>query len=167
MKRISAWGLLLALLFFLPACSGGDPSSMSPEEVAAAFLDEINDADFNGAKDYATRDSESLLSSFASMAEMGGDPEVDAGEFEIKGAEIDGENAEVTYIQNGSEQTLRLKQEEGAWKVMFSKASLMEQGLEEIGDDNIDEPSLLDDEEFEKAMEELDAALDTLKEMAE
>lgn len=164
-------GLLLALQ--LSNCSNAG-SDMSPEEVAEAFLLEMAEVDFDGAKKYASSASRSFLDQMQSMADMAGEepPQPDAKpEMKNFRSKIDGDQAVVTFEEGNREQDIKLVKEGGAWKVIFTKASVMEEAAEEMGTnpgfDANDEESALDTEEFNDAMNELDSLLENIGEEIE
>lgn len=168
LKKLSLFGILAASMLFFAACGGG--SANTPDGVAKAFLDEVADADFSGAKKYATKASASMLDMMEQAASLAPDEAKSDGDIEIVKTEEEGDEATVYYTSEGKEEKLKVVKEDGDWKVAFSKGEMMDEGMDDAfggeGDDtdgeDLDFGSLGDS--LDAALEELDNALEELGE---
>ncbi len=117
---------LLTTLSLIVSCSGN-----SPESAAKAFLKKMHKADFEGAKEYATTDTKSLLTTMESFG--AGDKILDdskeQGSLSIKvvDTQVDGDSAvckvELSYSNSDKvdNQTLKLIKKDGKWLVSMGK----------------------------------------------
>ncbi len=136
----------LIIALFVVACSGGN----KPKDAASNFLSAVDKMDFEGAKKYATEDTGKLLDMMAGFAQMAPEkkdkPET---KFEITNEVIDGDNATVTYKEEGKdeEQTIKLAKVDGKWLVAISKDDMnaKDGGEGEEGGSVMDD-SMMDDE---------------------
>ena len=128
MKKIILSAVIL-LTFGAIGCNsnGGDPKG-----VLMSFFDALGKKDIEGAKKYATKDSEAMLG----MMQMGmsmapkdtKEPLYDKNNMEYGEAKIEGDKATVPVKDKKSGETTNyaLKKEGGSWKVAFDKSTLME-----------------------------------------
>lgn len=139
-KKLSFVAFFAASLLFLTSCGGG--AANTPDAVAKAFLEEIGDQDFSGAKKYATKSSASMLDMMESTMALAGDavPEMDV-DIKILKTDEDGDKATVTYNDGEKEDKLKLVKEEGEWKVAFGKGDMEDDtpAIDDEGDDVIDQ----------------------------
>ncbi len=169
------------MMVALVGCKGG--SSGDPKSVAIAFMDEIKAKDFDGAAQYATKDSKSALEMMKSAMKMaeafGGkgddmdfDKEWKGKKVEYSEAKITGDNATVSLMVDGKEQMpISLKKEDGSWKVAFDKNTLMKTGADKMKENGEDMPKMEDlngmTDSIKKAMEQVGPAMDSLKKAME
>ena len=143
-KNLSLVLMTAAIAVFMTACGGG---ASSPEATAESFLNALQNADFEGAKKYATTSSAEMLDMMASMSAMGGDDaeKPEPKDITITDTQTEGDNATVMYTIEGEEeeQSLDLKKEEGEWKVVFDKSS-MDMPM------NMDEEEDMDDHDMDE-----------------
>ena len=167
MKMFKKMWLVILVATVFSACGGGG-GDMSPEDVTKAFMKEMIDYDFEGAKAYATESSAAALSMMAGFAEQMKDelPEMPK-EFEVSEATIDGDKATVTVSQEGSgEEKMTLVNDDGAWKIDLGMAGMAPGGDADMGGDTDmggGEEDIDMDAALEEAMQELDAALEELE----
>ena len=114
-KRLA---LYLGCALLMASCTGN-----SPRKVARAYLDAVNEQDYEAAKKYATDDTRKLLNMFSSLAAITPDSLKRGFDFDITSERISGDTAFVGYRMAGSgrEQELKLLRIEGRWKVAASK----------------------------------------------
>jgi len=133
MKKIIFNLFLLASLSTVISCS-----SNSPESVAKIFLEKMHKADFEGAKEYATTDTKSMLT----MMESFGAKDKILDESKEKGSlsinvvdtQIDEDKAvckvELKYSDEDKveEQTLKLIKKDDKWLVNMGKEDSKKEG---------------------------------------
>lgn len=127
MKQILIVILLLATLLAAVACGKKD----NPESVADAFLTALEKQDFEGAKKYATTESEAMLAIIQSfMSQM---KEEDMGKYSHKiiSSTVDGDSAQVTYEtwssltpEERETQDLKMVKVDGVWKASLEKGEM-------------------------------------------
>ena len=115
--------LYLSCSLLLAACTWN-----SPRKVAQAYLDAVNEQDYEAAKKYATDDTRKLLNMFSSLAAITPDSLKRGFDFEITSERLSGDTAYVGYRMAGSgrEQELKLLRIDGRWKVAASKDDMNE-----------------------------------------
>lgn len=138
MKRIIL-SVATIIAFGLIGCKSG---SDDPKGVLKSFMESLAKKDIEGAKKYATKDSEAMLG----MIQMGmsmapkdtKDSTYDADNMEFGDAKIEGDKATVPVKnkKNGETTTYTLKKEGGAWKVAFDKATMTQMGTDKMKDMN-------------------------------
>lgn len=134
MKKITLLFTVCAGL--LLASCGGSKVENTPEAVAKAFLAKMQKADYGGAKKYATKESQEALEGMKSMMDMAGsmgggkDSKMKDAKMEVGTATVNGDEATVPVTSDGKGKTLKLKKEDGNWKVAFSKADASKDGME-------------------------------------
>ncbi len=169
------------MMVALVGCKGG--GNGDPKSVAMAFMDKIKAKDFDGAAQYATKDSKSALDMMKSAMKMaeafGGkgedmdfDKEWKDKKVTYSEPKIEGENATVSLMADGKEQMpISLKKEDGSWKVAFDKNTLMKTGVDKMKEGGEDMPKMEDlngmTDSITKAMKEVAPAMDTLKKIME
>ena len=126
--------LLIASFGFLVSCSGN-----TPDAAVKSFLTKMYEADFEGAKEFATTDTKSMLT----MMESFGAKDKILGESKEKGSlsinvvdtQIDGDKAvckvELKYsdADKVEEQSLNLEKVDGKWLVNMGKEDSKKEGL--------------------------------------
>lgn len=162
MKKI-VFSICAGLLLTIAACKSG-PSSSDPKATLVGFFKALSNKDFQGAKKFATKESESMLTMMESLMktaenmkskEMEEDMKYDEANMQFGETKIDGDRAvvPVTDKKKGETNEFILKKESGAWKVAFDKASMAEMAgkkMQEEGDNsNVSLDSL------NKALEEI------------
>jgi hypothetical protein len=156
----------LSISILISACKD---SKDDPATAAKAFYEALARKDFDEAALFATKDSKTILELIKSMNEMGAGVGTGNEDFEkLKTAvytndHSDGDKATVKVKIGEEENIIRLKKEDGAWKVAFDKESLKEtirdnsnetgEQLREALDNAASELNNLDDS-IDKALEE-------------
>lgn len=123
---------LLPLLLIFSLAGSCKSTADNPGATAKAFLEAFSERDFAKASTFATKDSKTLLDLVKSMMEMRGDfsdSETWLGKEFLKNAVyenelIEGDNATVKVISGNKTHLIKLKKEEGAWKVAMDKDTL-------------------------------------------
>lgn len=129
------------LAFGIIACNS---NSSDPKGVLESFMDALMKKDIEGAKKYATKDSEAMLG----MLQMGmsmnpkdqKDTTYDKTNMEFGDAKIEGDKATVPVKDKRSGETVNyiLKKEDGAWKVAFDKATMTQMGTDKMKEKGMD-----------------------------
>lgn len=133
MKKIVAI-VVTAFVIILSGCQSA--GSGSPKDVLHDFFTALSKKDFDGAKKYATKDSDGMIS----MMEMGmknmqqmsnghSDKMLDMiNNMKMGDAVITGDSATITVTDKKSSEAtdFLLKKEDGNWKVAFDMSTLME-----------------------------------------
>jgi len=129
---------------------GCNSNSNDPKGVLMNFMDALMKKDIEGAKKYATKDSESMLG----MIQMGmsmapdstKDNTYDKNSMEFGDAKIEGDKATVPVKEKKSGETTNytLKKEDGVWKVAFDKATMTKMGTDKIKEKGMDTNNGLD-----------------------
>ncbi len=119
-------------------------NSTDPRAVLMSFMDALGRKDIEGAKKYATKDSEAMLG----MIQMGmsmapdstKDKTYDKNNMEFGDAKIEGDKATVPVKEKKSGETMvyTLKKESGAWKVAFDKATMTKMGTDKMKEKGMD-----------------------------
>ncbi|MEO8821180.1 MAG: DUF4878 domain-containing protein [Ginsengibacter sp.] len=123
-----------AFVIILSGCQSA--GSGSPKDVLHDFFTALSKKDFDGAKKYATKDSDGMIS----MMEMGmknmqqgnsghADKMLDMiNNMKMGDPVITGDNATITVTDTKSSEAtdFLLKKEDGKWKVAFDMSTLME-----------------------------------------
>ncbi len=123
---------LIAITTFISCTKGGN----SPEKTLNNFLTAVNNRNWEEAKKYATKESESMLDMVKGFADMMPDSTSTAMKFEIiddKTVEDENTAQVVAKDENQNEITYKLKKIDGDWKVDFTMEALM-------GDMNMENP---------------------------
>jgi hypothetical protein len=154
---------LAACTLLVTSCGGG--ASSDPKATLIAFFDAMGKKDMAAAKKLATKDSESMLSMMEMAMKMGTDKgnkdmEFDKSKMEFGEAKIEGDKATIPVKEKNSNESTNftLRKEDGAWKVAFTKAGLMESNM-----DKIKEKAGETSDSLNKGMDELQKGLDELK----
>jgi len=127
--------LLLTGLLILNGCNS---ETQKPEIVVASFFDALSKQDFETAKEFATKKSESVLDMISIAAnfqiEKMDSSMFDKSRLQFGTPKIEGYSAIVEVsIKNSNEFIpLKLKKEDGDWKVAFEAETLMKIGLDKI-----------------------------------
>ena len=160
MKKIfMAAAVVTALVISSCNSGGGDPKS-----VLMAFFEAMSKKDIPAAKKLATKESEAMFSLMEMGMKMAKDSKDDGMEKFDKNkmvfgdAKIEGDKAtvEVKDKEKGEAVNFILKKEDGAWKVAFDKASMMQMGAEKMNEKGMDGAA---------AMDTINSNLDKLKNM--
>ena len=148
MKKIFAIAVTTFVILLSGCQSGG---SGNPKDVLHDFFTALSKKDFDGAKKYATKDSDGMIS----MMEMGmknmqqgnsehSDKMLDMiNNMKMGDAAIDGDKATISVTDKKSNEStdFLLKKEDGNWKVAFDMSTLMEMAnkkMKEHGMDGVD-----------------------------
>ncbi len=144
---------------------GCNSNSNDPKGVLINFMDALMKKDIEGAKKYATKDSESMLG----MIQMGmsmapdstKDNTYDKNSMEFGDAKIEGDKATVPVKEKKSGETTNytLKKEDGVWKVAFDKATMTKMGTDKIKEKGMDTNNGLDS--ASKMLQELNKMSDS------
>lgn len=121
-------------LIILAGCKSG--TTGNPKEVLNKFFTALSKKDFDGAKKFATKDSEGMISTMQmamqnmqNMDNSHSDKMLEMiNNMKMGDAIINGDSATVTVRDNKSNEStdFLLKKENGAWKVAFDMSTLME-----------------------------------------
>ena len=140
MKKI----FLPVVVLLLSGVTGCKTNSGDPRSVLMSFMEALGKKDIEGAKKYATKDSEGMLG----MIQMGmsmtpdslKDKTYDKNNMEFGEAKIEGDKATVPVKDKKSGETMNytLKKESGAWKVAFDKSTMMEMGKDKMKEKGMD-----------------------------
>ena len=140
MKKIIL-SIAILLAFGVIGCK---TNASDPRGVLMSFMDALGRKDIEGAKKYATKDSEAMLG----MIQMGmsmapdstKDKTYDKNNMEFGEAKIEGDKATVPVKDKKSGETINytLKKESGVWKVAFDKATMTEIGTEKMKEHGMD-----------------------------
>jgi len=129
-----AIGLVVVLML---ACGGAN--SNDPKTVAKNFFEALNILDIDEAAKYATRESQSILALRKiglSMVAINMDSlkrEMANQKIEYSEPKIEGDAGTITIITDGKEKTdLKLKKEDGQWKVACDLNSLMQSDMDKM-----------------------------------
>ena len=127
MNRLS---FLLISLLLVTMSFPGCKKAPGPNQVALKFLTAIQESNYTEAKNYATDDSKAMLdalSSFQKMLPASSQEKIKNEKFNIKNVEVKDSFAIVTYDSNmdTTGKTLKLKKENGQWKVAFTKETIL------------------------------------------
>lgn len=127
MKHYLHW---LVSLFIATLVFAGCQHRADPKDVSLKFLTAIQRADYTEAKKYATEDSKAMLdalSSFQKMLPEASREKIKNEKFVIKDVAVNDSIAIVTYASNTDTmgKTLKLKMEQGQWKVAFTKETIL------------------------------------------
>lgn len=127
--------LLMAVFFIINGCNS---ESKKPEVVIESFFDALKNQDFETAKELSTKESESVLD-MINLATNFQIQKIDSSMFDKSRLQfgipkIEGDSAIVEVsIKNSNEFIpLKLKKEDGDWKVAFEAETLMKIGLDKI-----------------------------------
>jgi len=153
----------IGLLIIAVGCKSNNSSD--PKNVLMNFMEALGKKDIEGAKKYATKDSDAMLG----MIQMGmnmdstntGDKAYDKSNMEFGDAKIEGDQATVAVKDKSSGELLNytLKKEEGAWKVAFDKATMMKMGTDKMKEKGMDMNDL------NKGMDSASKMMDNLNRM--
>jgi hypothetical protein len=166
MKKIilSAAIVCTAVLFGCNNVGSGDPKAVLVE-----FMDALAKKDMTTARKLATAESKTMLDLIETNVNNINNKDMekyDKSKMEIGEAKIDGDKATVPVKEKGSDETTNftLKKENGAWKVAFDKASMMQMGMDKMnehgGPQNMDSLK----EKMNEGMDKLkDVNMDSLK----
>lgn len=133
--KTSIFALLITGLLILNGCNS---ETQKPEIVVASFFDALSKQDFETAKEFATKKSESVLDMISLAAnfqiEKMDSSMFDKSRLQFGTPKIEGDSAIVEVsIKNSNEFIpLKLKKEDGDWKVAFEAETLMKIGLDKI-----------------------------------
>src|SRR6185437_4557940 len=148
MKKIFILTVATFLIIFSGCQSAG---SGNPKDILNNFFTALSKKDFDGAKKYATKDSDGMISMMQmGMENMQGmnnshsDKMLEMiNNMNMGDAVINGDNATVTVTDKKSNEStdFLLKKENGDWKVAFDMSTLMEMAnkkMKEHGSGNMD-----------------------------
>ena len=148
--------IFISCLLILNGCNS---ETQKPEIVVESFFDALSKQDFETAKEFATKKSESVLD----MIDLATNLQVqkidssmfDNSRLQFGKPKIDGDSAIVEIsIKNSNEFiALKLIKEDGEWKVAFDAETLMKIGLDKIKT------------EGRKKVQQLDKQLESIQKM--
>jgi DNA-directed RNA polymerase specialized sigma54-like protein len=158
MKKLIFFGISFVLVC-LYACSVNNAGD--PKNVAKAFYEALANKDYEKAAQLATKDSKTLIDLLKSLSQLGNQPGTifnEEGDEKIKTAVysdaiIDGDRATVKVTIDNEEKQIKLKKEEGAWKVALDKDAINNSVHEEIRINSEDVNASMD--EAMRKMEEI------------
>lgn len=133
--KTSIVALFITGLLILNGCNS---ETQKPEIVVESFFDALSKQDFETAKEFATKKSESVLDMISLAAnfqiEKMDSSMFDKSRLQFGAPKIEGDSAIVEVsIKNSNEFIpLKLKKEDGDWKVAFEAETLMKIGLDKI-----------------------------------
>ncbi len=135
MKKTTKYFTIAVIALLFSACK---QEAATPKSITESFFTTLSAGDFTKAKTMVTKDSEEAIESLKTFAA----DQVKGKKYTVIKEDIQGENATVTYKQEGKEgeKTMQLMKVEGNWKIMFDKneftGSLDEltKSIEEMGD---------------------------------
>lgn len=155
MKRIFIGTFLLISIAFV-SCKTAE--TKKPEEVLSAFFDALGNKDMEKAKTLSTPDSKMVLDMLASAIKMDTSAMnmYDKNTMKFGAPKIEGDAATVpvTEAKSGAVVNYKLKKIDGAWKVAFDKASLMQTGMEAAGENKQLMNDIGDTTDIEERMKE-------------
>ena len=161
MKKIIL-SIAVLLAFGVIGCNS---NGSDPKGVLMSFFDALGRKDIEGAKKYATKDSEAMLG----MIQMGmsmapdstKDKKYDKSNMEFGEAKIEGDKATVPVKDKKSGETTNyiLKKEGGAWKVAFDKATMTQMGTDKMKEKGMDMNNTMDS--ASKMLQNLNKMTDT------
>ncbi|MDB5198205.1 MAG: hypothetical protein JWO92_168 [Chitinophagaceae bacterium] len=165
MKKI----ILSAAILLAFGVIGCNSNSSDPRGVLMSFIDALAKKDIEGAKKYATKDSEAMLG----MIQMGmsmapkdaKDSSYDKNSMEFGDAKIEGDKATVPVKnkKTGEITNYTLKKEGGAWKVAFDKATMTQMGTDKIKEKGMDMNNGMDS--AAKMLQDMNRMNDTTRSM--
>jgi hypothetical protein len=145
MKKIFAIAVT-AFVIILSGCQSA--GSGNPKDVLHDFFNALSKKDFDGAKKYATKDSDGMISmmemGMKNMQQMSNDHTDKMLEMinnmKMGDAVIDGDKATITVTDNKSREStdFLLKKEDGNWKVAFDMSTLMEMANKKMKEHGMD-----------------------------
>jgi hypothetical protein len=148
MKRIIL--LILIIIALVPIACNTNSASNDPRSVLTSFLDALRKKDIEGAKKYATKDSEGMLGMIQFGMTMAPDSIKDKMDnkmnMEYGTAVINGDKATVPAKDKNSGEVINysLLKENGAWKVAFDLGTMMEIGKAKMKEHGVDINSSMD-----------------------
>lgn len=158
---------ILSTTFFISSCSnsGGDPKA-----TLTAFFDALGKKDIEAARKLATTESKSMLDMMEMGLKMSKDSKdmekYDKTKMEFGEPKIEGDKATVAVKEKSTGETTNftLKKENGAWKVAFDKASMMQMGMDKMKEKGIDSVgNNVNMDSVKNAVDESMKALDSVK----
>lgn len=121
--------VMLPAALLLASCQHSEQAD--PAKTALAFLSAIQKSDYKQAQQYATSDSKSMLEALAAFQNMLPDTSqkrFQTQQFQVRQVALQTDSlAVVTYVSNidSTEKTLKLRKEDGQWKVAFTKENVL------------------------------------------
>ena len=163
MKKIILSGVIL-LAFGVIGCKSG---SGDPKGVLMSFMEALGKKDIEGAKKYATKDSEAMLGMIQmgmTMAPKDSKENIyDKNNMEFGEAKIEGDKATVPVKdkKSGEMMNYTLKKEGGAWKVAFDKATMTQMGTDKMKEKGIDPNSGTDS--LSNVLDQMNQSIDSTR----
>jgi hypothetical protein len=123
--------------FIYLICASGLALSISscqkkpePQEVALEFMHAIQESNFERAKEYATKESQSVIllySIFDGKRNENEREKIKNAKLEVVNQKEDGDKATVTILNSSvsSQETLLLVKEDGQWKISLTLESIL------------------------------------------
>lgn len=130
MKRFRIFApVLLPVALLWASCQTS--KAPNPAQTTLAFLGAIQNSDYQKAQQFATQDSKSMLEALAAFQNMLPDSSqkrFQDQQFQVKSVAMQADTiAVVTYVStiDSTGKTLKLKLEQGQWKVAFTKENVL------------------------------------------
>ena len=164
MKKIILSGIIL-LAFGILGCKS---TSGDPKAVLVSFMEALGKKDIEGAKKYATKDSEAMLGMIQmgmSMAPKDSKENIyDKNNMEFGEAKVEGDKATVPVKdkKSGEMMNYTLKKESGEWKVAFDKATMTQMGTDKMKEKGMDMNDMNTDS-TSKMLEDINKAMDSTR----
>lgn len=136
--------LLLVIIALVPVSCNTVATSGDPRSVLMSFLDALGKKDIEGAKKYATKDSEGMLGMIQFGMSMAPDSIKDKmyakNNMEFGTAVVNADKATVAAKDKKSGEVINysLIKENGAWKVAFDVGTMMEIGKAKMKEHGVD-----------------------------
>ncbi len=129
MRRLRYLFIPLISLFIL-LWAGCKRDSSDPGKVTLKFLTAVQHSNYAEAKEYSTKDSKAMLDALAAFQKMlpeSSQEKFKNGKISILKVEKKDTLAVVTYEsdKDTTKKTLKLKKEDGKWKVAFTKETVL------------------------------------------
>jgi hypothetical protein len=121
--KFSAVALLAVVVLW--ACGG----AAGPKSVGESFLSAMAKGDIEGAKKFASKESQASLEMMAGTSDA---KKANPDKIEVGEVKEEGDKATLSYKENGADKTLNLVKEDGAWKAAWTKGG-SDTGLDDLG----------------------------------
>lgn len=165
--------LIASITFSLIIFAGCKPSvNGNPKEVLNKFFTALSKKDFDGAKKYATKDSDGMISMMQmGMQHMEGmdnshaDKMLDMiNNMKMGDAVVNGDNATVTVTDEKSHEStdFLLKKEDNEWKVAFDMSTLMEMANKKMKEHGMSETDSSNSGNSDKNLDSATNSLDSV-----
>ena len=146
MKKLVVAFSLACVIVLMGSCSSS--SSGDPKATLLAFFDAMSKKDMESVRKLTTSESKGMIDMMQMGMSMAKDKtalaKYDKSNMEIGEAVINGDEATVVAKEktSGESVTFSLKKQEGAWKVAFDMASMMEMATDKMKEKGVSADSL-------------------------